>query len=249
MENRTRKSIASGILLILVGLFFLAYQFRPDLFQWLRIEMDWPLIVIAVGVFLLTPWPVGGRAGNGRCQPQLWAGSAGCSTGRSATGLWENLVIRLGAHTRICRVRHYPVRFARGRKATRIDRGRRLADNHQPVDVCDFWIFPRRPGCVWQILAGLLHLAWANCAGAKSFSKKTAHERERRGKQLSRSKGTVPALDALPPGRCPGQWEACCQDDACQEVDRMQRKAFYQCISCQRRQGHAQVSPSWPAGQ
>jgi len=52
MERRTRSNIVGGLLLILLGLLFLAYQFLPQQFTWLRIEITWPLIVVGVGLFL-----------------------------------------------------------------------------------------------------------------------------------------------------------------------------------------------------
>lgn len=53
MERRTRSSIVGGTLLILLGLFFLAYQVMPGLFHIPQVEMGWPLIVVTVGVGLL----------------------------------------------------------------------------------------------------------------------------------------------------------------------------------------------------
>jgi hypothetical protein len=53
MERRTRSSIVGGILLILLGIFFLAYQIMPERLNWLRFEMGWPMIVVTVGVGLL----------------------------------------------------------------------------------------------------------------------------------------------------------------------------------------------------
>jgi uncharacterized integral membrane protein len=53
MEKRTRSSVIGGTLLILLGLFFLAYQLAPERLSWLRVEMSWPLIVVGVGLFLL----------------------------------------------------------------------------------------------------------------------------------------------------------------------------------------------------
>ncbi len=53
MEHRTRSSIVGGLLLILLGLFFLAYQVMPERLAWLQVEIGWPLIVVAVGVGLL----------------------------------------------------------------------------------------------------------------------------------------------------------------------------------------------------
>ncbi len=53
MERRMRSNVTGGVLLILLGLLFLAYQLLPDQFYWLRGQETWPLIVVAVGVFLL----------------------------------------------------------------------------------------------------------------------------------------------------------------------------------------------------
>ncbi len=53
MDTRPRSGVAAGALLILLGLAFFAYQFMPAWFNWLRIESSWPIIVIAVGIFLL----------------------------------------------------------------------------------------------------------------------------------------------------------------------------------------------------
>jgi len=49
-----RSSIVAGIILILVGLFFLLLPFFPNLGQFINIEQQWPLIIVAVGgLFLL----------------------------------------------------------------------------------------------------------------------------------------------------------------------------------------------------
>lgn len=53
MKRRTRSNVVGGSLLILFGLLLLAYQFAPEQFSWLQIEMTWPLIVVGVGLFLL----------------------------------------------------------------------------------------------------------------------------------------------------------------------------------------------------
>ena len=53
MERRARSSLAGGVLLILLGLFFLAYQLMPNQFAWFDPEQGWPLIVMGVGLFLL----------------------------------------------------------------------------------------------------------------------------------------------------------------------------------------------------
>ena len=53
MDHKQRSGLAGGILLILVGLVFLAFQLVPGLRATLRMEITWPLIVVAVGVGLL----------------------------------------------------------------------------------------------------------------------------------------------------------------------------------------------------
>ncbi len=52
-RQRTRSNLTGGVLLILLGLFFLAYQIMPGWMAWLRMEVGWPLIVVGVGAFLL----------------------------------------------------------------------------------------------------------------------------------------------------------------------------------------------------
>lgn len=51
-----QSSIVGGVILILVGLFFLALQFLPEsVTQFLDIGQQWPLIIVAVGgIFLLS---------------------------------------------------------------------------------------------------------------------------------------------------------------------------------------------------
>jgi hypothetical protein len=53
MARRERSRLALGILLILVGALFLAARFFPILTTWLQIQFTWPLILVAVAIFLL----------------------------------------------------------------------------------------------------------------------------------------------------------------------------------------------------
>lgn len=53
MNKEQRANLAIGILLILLGGWFLVTQIYPPLKSVLNIETSWPLIVIGVGVFLL----------------------------------------------------------------------------------------------------------------------------------------------------------------------------------------------------
>jgi hypothetical protein len=53
MDRNDRSRLAVGVLLLAVGVYFLAAQFYPALGEWINIEFSWPLIVIGVGIFLL----------------------------------------------------------------------------------------------------------------------------------------------------------------------------------------------------
>lgn len=53
MEHQRRSSLVIGILLLLVGGWFLAVQLLPGLGDWFKVEVSWPLIVIGAGLFLL----------------------------------------------------------------------------------------------------------------------------------------------------------------------------------------------------
>ncbi len=48
-----RSSLAFGVILVLLGIWFLAVQFVPGLNALFGPEMTWPLIVVGVGVLLL----------------------------------------------------------------------------------------------------------------------------------------------------------------------------------------------------
>ncbi len=61
MDHRMRSRIGLGVLLVLLGAGFLAVQFFPGLANWLQLTMSWPLIIVAVGAFILV---VGLLSGN-----------------------------------------------------------------------------------------------------------------------------------------------------------------------------------------
>ncbi len=89
MERRTRTSVVGGLLLILLGLFFLAYQVMPNQLAWLRVEMAWPLIVVAVGAGLLIFGLLVGAPGM--AVPAAIVGGIGLLLyWQNATGNWES---------------------------------------------------------------------------------------------------------------------------------------------------------------
>jgi hypothetical protein len=89
MERRTRTSIVGGLLLILLGVFFLAYQVMPERLAWLRVEMGWPLIVVAVGAGLLIFGLLVGAPGMA-VPACIVAGIGLLLYWQNATGNWES---------------------------------------------------------------------------------------------------------------------------------------------------------------
>lgn len=89
MERRTRTSVVGGLLLILLGLFFLAYQVMPDRLAWLRLEMGWPMIVVAVGAGLLIFGLLVGAPGMA-VPACIVAGIGMLLYWQNATGNWES---------------------------------------------------------------------------------------------------------------------------------------------------------------
>ena len=53
MNSDRRGSLVIGLLLVLVGIWFLVVQFVPGLAERFSMELSWPVIVVGVGVFLL----------------------------------------------------------------------------------------------------------------------------------------------------------------------------------------------------
>lgn len=53
MDRTKRSTLAVGILLVLVGAYFIVANLVPAFNAWLNITMSWPLIIIAVGAGLL----------------------------------------------------------------------------------------------------------------------------------------------------------------------------------------------------
>lgn len=89
MVNGTRKNIIGGSLLILAGLLFLIYQLLPGQFGWLRVEMSWPLFVIAAGIFLLVMGLLTGAPGM--AVPACIVGGIGLLLyWQNLTGAWSS---------------------------------------------------------------------------------------------------------------------------------------------------------------
>lgn len=80
-----RGSIIGGIILILLGVFFLAREIAPQYFQFL----DWPFIIIGLGgVFLL--WALLSGTGGLAVPGAILAGIGGILYYQNVTGDWES---------------------------------------------------------------------------------------------------------------------------------------------------------------
>jgi hypothetical protein len=88
MGQKGRSNIAAGVLLILFGAAFLAAQLAPGIFDWLRPEQSWPLIIIAVGVVLLVIGLLVGEPGM-LVPAAVVGGIGGLLYWQSITGRWE----------------------------------------------------------------------------------------------------------------------------------------------------------------
>lgn len=87
MDPRTRSGVGAGVLLVLVGLAFLAAQLIPGWEEALRIDFTWPLIVVAVGVGLLLMGLL--TSAPGMAVPAcIVAGIGGILYWQNATGNW-----------------------------------------------------------------------------------------------------------------------------------------------------------------
>ncbi len=84
-----RTSLAFGIVLILLGVWFLAVQFVPGLNALFGIQMTWPLIIVAVGVLLLVFGMLAGIPGM--AIPACVVGGIGLLLyWQNATNNWES---------------------------------------------------------------------------------------------------------------------------------------------------------------
>jgi hypothetical protein len=89
MEKSRRSSLAFGVILIVIGAFFLAFQLMPGLREWVNWENAWPLIVVGVGVALFIGAIVGGE--SGMAVPATIVGGIGCLLWwQNATGNWDS---------------------------------------------------------------------------------------------------------------------------------------------------------------
>jgi hypothetical protein len=89
MTERHRSRVAIGILLVLLGVWFMAVQVAPGLRAWAEINLAWPLIIVAVGLSLLLVGLL--SATPGMAVPAcIVAGIGGLLYYQNATGDWAS---------------------------------------------------------------------------------------------------------------------------------------------------------------
>lgn len=80
-----KSSITSGVILVLLGIFFLAREIFPEFFQFL----DWPFIIIGLGIVFLL-WAIISGAGGLAVPGAILAGFGGIFYYQNLTGNWES---------------------------------------------------------------------------------------------------------------------------------------------------------------
>lgn len=89
MSKRSRSNFVVGWILILMGIVLLASQLIPELKSWLELDYAWPLIVVAVGVFLFILGLITGAPGMA-VPACIVGGIGGILYWQNATGNWTS---------------------------------------------------------------------------------------------------------------------------------------------------------------
>jgi hypothetical protein len=89
MDQRRKSSLAAGLVLILLGIWFIAVRFFPALQDWQIERFTWPLIVIGVGAAMLFLGLLSGSPHM--AQPAfVIAGIGGLLYWQNTTGNWDS---------------------------------------------------------------------------------------------------------------------------------------------------------------
>jgi len=84
MMNR-KSSIASGVILVLLGAFLLAHELFPEYFR----VLEWPFIIIGLGAIFLI-WAILSGAGGLAVPGSILAGLGGILYYQNLTGDWQS---------------------------------------------------------------------------------------------------------------------------------------------------------------
>lgn len=88
MNRRTRTNIAGGLVLILLGAWFLALRLYPELGEWFSLRFAWPVWVIGAGGVIFLLGLVFGEPGMS-VPAAIVAGVGGILYWQNATGNWS----------------------------------------------------------------------------------------------------------------------------------------------------------------
>lgn len=87
--RRMRSNISAGILLIVIGILALSYQMMPAWWNWLQVDVSWPLIIIGAALLMLVFGLLGGVPAM--AVPASIVGGVGALLyWQNATGNWES---------------------------------------------------------------------------------------------------------------------------------------------------------------
>jgi hypothetical protein len=89
MNRKSRSTLGIGLILILIGGWFLAVQFIPQLGSWFRGVFDWPVYIIASGICFLLLGLVIGEPGFA-VPGSIISGIGGLLYYQNATNNWES---------------------------------------------------------------------------------------------------------------------------------------------------------------
>src|SRR3990172_225763 len=89
MNTRSKNNLAVGLLLVLLGLWFLALRLVPGLETWADFWFDWPFIIIGAGVLLLLIGLLTGVPGMA-VPAAIVGGIGGLLAWQNATNNWES---------------------------------------------------------------------------------------------------------------------------------------------------------------
>ncbi|MBN1954526.1 MAG: hypothetical protein JW900_05680, partial [Anaerolineae bacterium] len=86
---RHRSSVGVGVVLILLGAWFLAVRLVPGLAGWVEVQLDWPLAVVGAGVLILVIGLLVGAPGMA-VPACVVGGIGGILWWQNASGDWES---------------------------------------------------------------------------------------------------------------------------------------------------------------
>lgn len=89
MNTRSKNNLALGLILVLLGVWFLVLRLVPGLEVWADFWFDWPIFVVGAGVLLLFIGLLTGATGMA-VPATIVGGIGGLLYWQNATGNWES---------------------------------------------------------------------------------------------------------------------------------------------------------------